>query len=552
MKKIFASFIAILAGLFAVSCNSILDMTPTDKVSDKTIWAETQSAEYAVNYLYSYVADIYDGQCLLGLTESLTDEFKYGSYTYNALCYLPSEVAYGGQTLSATYVDAYLGRWGTMYWYLRTVNEGLHALHTYGALSDNDSARLEGEMRLVRAWIYFELLKRYKSIIIYDEDLSAMSKDKALSSEEAGWDFVEADLKFAEENLPVKADAKGRLDKGMAYAFASRAMLYAKRYDAVIAAANKVKELGYSLMPAYADSYGKAINAGNTEAILQYTYDKAQGVSHSFDFYYSPGGDFSSIGATGGGYGVPTQEMVESYELASGGFPDWSPWHSGSAVTTNPPYALLEPRFAATILYNGAAWKNRTIESYVDGTDGFAVWNLDREPKGRTVTGYYLRKGVDESHDVASLESVSPTTILRYGEVLLNKAEACYRNGDAAGANAALKEIRARVGLGHSDKAGDALFAAIRQERRVELAYEGLWYWDLRRWGLSDKSYAEGGLNGYQVHGLKITKLGSGFTYTYVSVDDQDRNYPSRMYQFPMPQSELESNALVEQYSEWK
>ena len=137
--------------------------------------------------------------------------------------------------------------------------------------------------------------------------------------------------------------------------------------------------------------------------------------------------------------------------------------------------------------------------------------------------------------------------------MLLNKAEACFRNNDAAGANAAVREIRDRVNLPYTDLAGDELWAAIRQERRVELAYEGLWYWDLRRWGEADKAYPVG-LNGYQVHGLKIAPgaVDGQFEYTYVSVDDKDRNFPQKMYRFPMPASELNSNALVEQYAEWK
>ena len=88
--------------------------------------------------------------------------------------------------------------------------------------------------------------------------------------------------------------------------------------------------------------------------------------------------------------------------------------------------------------------------------------------------------------------------------------------------------------------------------RKVELAFEGLWYWDLRRWGVAHKQYPEG-LSGYQQHGLKIENNGDGtFTYTYVSVDDQDRNFPAKMYRFPMPTGELNNNALVEQYPEWK
>ena len=144
-----------------------------------------------------------------------------------------------------------------------------------------------------------------------------------------------------------------------------------------------------------------------------------------------------------------------------------------------------------------------------------------------------------------------PITILRYAEVLLNKAEACYHTNDAAGANAAVKAIRARVGLPYTDKAGDNLWAAIRQERKVELAFEGFWYWDLRRWEVAANQYPEG-LTGYQQHGLKIERYADGFKYTYVSVDDQDRNFPAKLYRFPMPTSELNNNAAVDQYPEWK
>ena len=86
----------------------------------------------------------------------------------------------------------------------------------------------------------------------------------------------------------------------------------------------------------------------------------------------------------------------------------------------------------------------------------------------------------------------------------------------------------------------------------MELAYEGLWYWDLRRWGVAHRQYPEG-LTGYQLHGLKIEKTGEDqFTYTYVSVDDQNRNFSEKMYRFPIPTSELTSNALVDQFDEWK
>jgi hypothetical protein len=552
MKNIFKILFA-AAVMSLSSCTGLLDMTPPDRVSDKVIWETTTSAEYAINYLYSYTYDITMGQSAAGQTEALTDQMKYGSYNNNAMCIIPSLIAYGDETnMTVSYVDVYMGSWSWLYGAVRRVNQAISELKQYGQMSDADKVRLEAELKFMRAFIYFDMAKRYGDLIIYDEDMTKIVKDKPLDSEEKVWDFIQNDLEFAAANLPARNASKGRLDKGSAWAFLSRAMLYAERWDVVLAAAEEVEKLGYSLEKKYADSYAKATTAGNNEAILQYHFDRTQSVTHSFDFYYTPGGDYTLKGESGGGWGTPTQEMVESYELAKGGFANWSEWHG--TTTKTPPYADLEPRFHATILYNGSDWKGRKIEPFVGGADGWCQWNLEREPKGRTTTGYYLRKMVDEGHNVITESgSVQPITMIRYAEVLLNKAEACYHiDGKTAEANAAVKAVRQRVGLPYTDKAGSSLWDAIRQERKVELAYEGLWYWDLRRWGVAHKTYPEG-LSGYQVHGLKIEKAGEGkFTYTYVSVDDQDRKFSEKMYRFPIPSSELTSNASVEQFPEWK
>ena len=549
MKKIFKTFLA-AAVIGLSSCSGLLDMTPADRVSDKVIWESTQTAEYSLNYIYSYIIDVTQSQSHAGMTEALTDQMKYGSYNYNSMCYIPSEIAYGISP-SAGYFDAYMGYWSTWYGAIRRVNQSISELKQYGKMSDTDKIRLEAELRFMRAFLYFDLVKRYKDVIIYDEDLSKITKDRALNTEKEGWDFIEADLRFAGAELPERTASMGRLDKGAAWAFLSRTMLYAERWDVVKEAAEEVEKLGYGLEADYKASYTKTAAAGNNETILQYLFDRSQSITHSFDFYYTPGGDYTLNGESGGGYGTPTQEMVESFEYAKGGFPDWSEWHG--TTTKTPPYAELEPRFHATVLYNGAAWKGRTIEPYVGGGDGWCQWNIEREPKGRTTTGYYLRKLVDEGHNVITQSgSVQPFTIIRYGEVLLNKAEACFRLGETAPANAAVKAIRQRVGLPYTDKSGSELEAAIRQERKVELAFEGLWYWDLRRWKVAHMQYPEG-LTGYQQHGLKIEKTGEDtFTYTYVSVDDRDRNFLEKMYRFPLPTSELTSNALVEQFPEWK
>ena len=148
----------------AVSCSDFLDMTPTNAVSDKMVWSNAENAELAVNDYYRYIdyLSVFNtGQCLAGSTDALTDQLKYGSYNYNSYCLIPSEIAYGGSVLIASYVDTYLGNWTTMYEYIRRVNEGIYNLHKYGeSISADDKARLEAEMRFFRGFLYTDLVKR--------------------------------------------------------------------------------------------------------------------------------------------------------------------------------------------------------------------------------------------------------------------------------------------------------------------------------------------------------------------------------------------------------
>ena len=171
MKNIYRSLFSVIIALGVASCTSFLDMSPTDSVSSKVMWESTQNAEYHVNYLYSYVYDVLMNQCVAGQTEALTDMLKYGSYNYNALCYIPSEIAYGASTtLTTSYVDSYLGYWGSWYGGISKVNKAVSSLDKYGQMSDEDKTRLKAEMKFVRAYLYFDIMKRYKEIIIYDEN----------------------------------------------------------------------------------------------------------------------------------------------------------------------------------------------------------------------------------------------------------------------------------------------------------------------------------------------------------------------------------------------
>jgi len=543
-RYIIASLLIAASGL--TSCNSFLDIDPTDQASDKLVWSNTKYAELAINYFYAdipYLGSFSSYQCLAGLTEGLTDEFKYGNMNYNAECYIPNEISYGGIVLTPSYTDTYMGVWETTYEEIRRVNEALAKLKS-SSFDESVKKQYEGELRFFRGMYYFELLKRYGQAIIYDDDLSKITTDHALDTADDCWNYVYEDLLYAGQNLPNSTTNNGRLTSGAAYALMSRAMLYCKNWKAVKEAAEAVTSMGYKLTANYADAF-KA--SGNTEAIYMYSYSADASVTHNFDGYYAPGGDHKKAGMTMyGGYGTPTQDMVEEYEKADGSKVDWSTWHTTEGTLENPPYDELEPRFQATILYNGASWRKRTIEPYVDGTDGWATWKTDAVTEGRTTTGYYLRKLVDENHDFSITQnSTQPWVAFRLAEVLLNEAEACHNLGDDTKAVELINEVRSRVGLPGIKSYTDE---ALRHERKVELAYEGLYYWDMRRWGLATSAFT-----GIRRHGLKIEKLAEGkFRYTYVDVDDENLNYPAKMNRLPIPEKELNNNKDIEQFSEWK
>lgn len=543
-RYIIASLLIAASGL--TSCNSFLDIDPTDQASDKLVWSNTKYAELAINYFYAdipYLGSFSSYQCLAGLTEGLTDEFKYGNMNYNAECYIPNEISYGGIVLTPSYTDTYMGVWETTYEEIRRVNEALAKLKS-SSFDESVKKQYEGELRFFRGMYYFELLKRYGQAIIYDDDLSKITTDHALNTADDCWNYVYEDLLYAGQNLPNSTTNNGRLTSGAAYALMSRAMLYCKNWKAVKEAAEAVTSMGYKLTANYADAF-KA--SGNTEAIYMYSYSADASVTHNFDGYYAPGGDHKKAGMTMyGGYGTPTQDMVEEYEKSDGSKVDWSTWHTTEGTLENPPYDELEPRFQATILYNGASWRKRTIEPYVDGTDGWATWKTDAVTEGRTTTGYYLRKLVDENHDFSITQnSTQPWVTFRLAEVLLNEAEACHNLGDDTKAVELINQVRSRVGLPGIKSYSDE---ALRHERKVELAYEGLYYWDMRRWGLATSAFT-----GIRRHGLKIEKLAEGkFRYTYVDVDDENLNYPAKMNRLPIPEKELNNNKDIEQFSEWK
>lgn len=537
MKKIFK--ITILAALVAgfSSCDDWLNLTPTDTLTSKVVWEDEASADLYVNGFYTYLSKYSQFGSLQfqgSLTESLTDAFKYGSYALGHKAGHPNNYVFNPTTVTSA--GCFYDCWSDAYDEIRRMNQFLNSMKKFSKFDEAQNIKLEAQTRFFRAFVYFQLAKRHGGVILHT-DLAEMKKDVACSTAEETWNFIESDLDYAIANLPEawpsSAD-KGRLTKYAALAFKSRAMLYAERWQKAYDAADEVIKSGKF---ALVSDYAKACAGNNSEAILEFDYNKI-GPYHLFDRDYCPLSD----GYEFGGLGTPTQEMVECYEKADGTKMDWTPYHKADA--SRPPYESLEPRFKASIIYPGCTWKGHVMQNSVNGTYGmFMAYRAQPYTYGYTTTGYYLRKLMDESHtDLKGVNSTQPWIEIRYAEVLLNKAEAAYRLNKIGDAQSAMNQVRARVNLPEKNSTGDQWFKDYRNERKVELAYEGQLFWDMRRWKLAHIEY-----NNYRCHGFKIT----GDKYEYIDVDYQDRKFLQKTYILPIPDEELKNNSLIVQYPDW-
>ncbi|WP_296259952.1 RagB/SusD family nutrient uptake outer membrane protein [uncultured Phocaeicola sp.] len=254
----------------------------------------------------------------------------------------------------------------------------------------------------------------------------------------------------------------------------------------------------------------------------------------------------------GGGQINPTQNLVDAFPMANG-YPIDDP-HSG--YNDQDPYTGRDPRLALYIVTNGSAvgTSGSIIDTSVDNTtnnDG-----LNRENGVSTRTGYYLRKHLRE--DVVLNASGSHngqahySPRIRYTEIFLNYAEAANEAWGPQGSGSfgfsaydVIKAIRQRAGVGTDN--GDAYLESIkgdqgkmreliRNERRLELCFEGFRFWDIRRWGLPMNEPAMG---------MRI----SGGTYTPFEVET--RTYQDYMQYGPVPYSEMLKFNALEQNQGW-
>jgi len=413
------------------------------------------------------------------------------------------------------------------------------------------------EARFLRAYFYFELVKRYGGVPLITKTLTeADISTTQRNSLEQCIKFIadECDSTAAVLSLTYPTGELGRATKGAALALKSRTLLYAAsdlfntpswaigyakpelillpvgdrnlRWKAAADAAKALIDLtgtGYAL----ASNYKNLFTTFNSSEII---FTGRSAATNTFEIANFPiGFDKGNSGTT------PTQNLVDAYEVkvnATTAVPfDWNnPVHAAA------PYANRDPRLLASIVTNNSSFSTvsgvtRNVEIWQGGKDGKPIPNA-------TKTGYYLRKYVNESVNVTNNNTAVHSWIyFRLAEIFLNYAEAL---NEYAPGNADIKifvdRVRTRAGVAMPPLPGGLTQlqarTAIRNERRIELAFEDHRAWDVRRWMIAPTAL------GTAIRGVDVAQTSPGaFTYTPQTVEI--RVFQPKMYLFPISQIEI-------------
>ena len=413
------------------------------------------------------------------------------------------------------------------------------------------------EARFLRAYFYFELVKRYGGVPLItstDEiDFESETFNIERSSFEQCREFIVSELNEVIPKLPPIQDTRdglqgetGRATKGAAMALKARTLLYSASplfnnsndvnlwKQAAVASYDIIEEGLYSLDNDFAQLFLKH----NSSELI---YERREGNSNDFERINYP------IGYDGGNTGTcPSQNLVDAFEMAETGLPISDP---ASGYDPENPYQGRDPRLNATVLHNNSQWSGRAVETFNGGLDGPPVLNA-------TKTGYYLKKYLNSAVKIGSGQNIVQRHtwyLFRLGEVYLNLAEAMNEaygpesDPDGVGMTAleAVNMIRSRAGMPDFPTAlSKAEFRAkLQNERRVELAFENHRFWDVRRWEIGNETLDT------ELRGITIEKVNDS-TFTYTQKVVENRVFEEKMNLYPIPYTEV-VKANLDQNAGW-
>lgn len=408
------------------------------------------------------------------------------------------------------------------------------------------------EVRFLRAWYHFELMRRYRNIVIMDHSLSPEEvNDKKPVDFHTATEWIVSELDAIIPSLPESyasfvTGRTNRVTKGAAMAFKARILLYdasplnnpdgdKDRYVKAAKAAKDVLDSGlYSLVKE------KEINNFDARG---YIFGVIRSASNGLESTNFP------IGVEGGNSGAcPSQNLAEAFDMKDGTPFDWNnAEHRALALDAS----ARDPRFAKTLYVNGDKFKGTPLEMWYGGQNA--------APKtGATPTSYYLRKVLIEETSFVTGNAISYPhiyPIIRYAEMYLDYAEALFEatgNPDFKGTLSgtdftmspleAVNAVRTRAGVGIL-KDGKDFRKRLHNEHRVEFAFENHRFWDIRRW-------KEGELT-EEILGLSLVLDQESGEISYTREVVQERPWDDKYYWYPYSEYERYKNHNLIQNSGW-
>lgn len=533
-----------------LSCSDdILDKTPTDAVGEEDMFADEALLQDFVNGTYLAMRQPFNDEN--SLTDGLTDNAynQHGSAASVINTYLTAEVA------STTGEGVTRNLWSHAFEYIRRTN--LFFEGTENSSLDADAlAQMDGEMHFLRAYLYFDLLKWYGEVpaITYAFSLDDETFDVERNSIEDVVDLIVADCDAAINELYTIDHGSyelGRACVESAMALKARALLYAAsalfnpegdatRWQEARDANKAVMDLTTCSLISAADAYGDIFTGENEdEVILARYFSQTNNQGYGVNLWLFPNGE--------GGWATttPTQDLVDSYEMTTGELPA----ESGSYDDQNP-YVNRDPRFAQSILYNGAPFKEGAYEYFVDKDSpsdsdlaGKDSPSSSIAPHNASRTGYNFRKWVQEDQGEYS-GNTGPWVIFRKAEFYLNYAETQIALGEEDEARAAINAVRARVDMPAVTETGTELLERYRRERRVELALEDHRFFDMRRWKRGPEMLNKDAEGVTVYHNSGTDQM----EYVYGTTADNTRQWNDKLYWLPIPYDEIQrSNGALTQ-----
>lgn len=569
MNKIFkysVFFICLIS--INLSCEDFLDKKPLTEISEPDVWGDPALVNAFVNSRYNQVG--------VGWTESWQSSVVDESHLIWSRGCEPITQGYVNPSDLGRMNGAWWGwdnrSWSTVWNNISNCNLFFQKVDEVPFSNEEQKTSLTGQVRFIRVLMYHDLISRWGAMPIITKVYTLNDVDEIMQTERASYkecvDFMVSELDEAVNELPASYSGsdKGRATSVAALALKSRILLYAAsdlmnidvknkyigyddpnpdRWQKAVNAAeeciNLALENGYALY----DKFGDDVKTKYTQLFLE-----GGNIEVLFDRQGTTSADGESINTidqTNGpnGYGlwggnVPLQEMVDAYEMIDGTPFDWNnPEHKAS------PYVNRDARLYAAILCDGDLWKGREVECYIDAdSNGNELTSGGRDTKygsdawNTSLSSYNMRKFMDESYVPNSWNVKTPKNWiwLRLGEQYLNLAEAYFMTGNEEDAIKALNVIRKRARMPEVNDSGETLLNRIRNERRVELAFEEHRYFDVRRWKLGEEYLNK------PVTGVTILRLPDGTKKYNPGKIVEERKFVERMYWLPIPKSETDKN----------